>query len=372
MDKLSKYKANFSNILILVLAFFISSCACEFNSTEAIFATKSSFQKKPLPPLFIVNGDSDNNTAGGLQSIYYDYKKSKPDELQLRFLDENIRILASHPEVSIVIEAHCDSVGGIYFNDKLALERGMFLKSYLVSKGVALERMSINSIGSQTNANIKDNLDNKERRVNFIISSLIPVIPTVPVHNSIASSMKQIITSEKKQEAPIEILHSDPYKNTSIKGIIANTIEALTDISTTVTPLRAPAKLLLNGESDLLTAGELQSLFFEYKKHNIEKDQRAILDSNIIFLKANPTISLALEVHCDPVGGETYNLKLENKRLNFIINYLALHGITANRISKKIIGPKPASESKKIDQIDHSKQFFKTERRVNFIITTMH
>ncbi|MBC7711867.1 MAG: OmpA family protein [Rhizobacter sp.] len=344
MDYPNRNKVNFSSILIFVSFVLTSSCACEFVTNEALIVNKPSIKINPAPR-FVVNGESDTNSAGGLQSIYFEYKKSKTNELQSRFLDQNVQILSDNPDVSIILEAYCDPTGGNEYNLRLSKERGLYIKSYLVSKGIKSERILIKPVGSKSKASEISEVDFKnERRVNIIIHSVTPqdlVAPPDKVNQTKKS------TSQEK-----------PDLN-----------NALTDISNTVTLLRAPAKLLLNGESDLFTAGDLQSIFFEYKKHKIVKEQREILDKNILFLKANPKISFALEVHSDPIGGDAYNSKLEEKRLNYIISYLHNHGISPQRISNKIIGPKPTSNSQNNLQINNSKQFYKTERRMNFVIT---
>jgi outer membrane protein OmpA-like peptidoglycan-associated protein len=276
-----------------------------------------------------LNGNSDSNTAAGLQSIYFNYKKLSPDKPQQKVLDDNIKLLLLHPEISITLESHCDAFGNDGYNDQLAFKRAEFTAIYLKSKGIYPERLAIKIAGSKFAKSISSILDtneirqtfNKERRINFIISSLSTIIYTPS--------------------------------------------------------LQAPSILLPNGHSDLKEAGGIQSVFFNYKKTTIDNSQRDLLSKNLLYLKQNPNISFAIEVHCDSRGGSIFNTKLADKRYQFIKSYFVNKGIKAIRISKMLFVPSPSDDifsnnlSPSLTSLKEFQYNFNKERRVNFIITSL-
>jgi len=128
------------------------------------------------------------------------------------------------------------------------------------------------------------------------------------------------------------------------------------------------------GESDTETAGNLKTIYFDYKAVTLNKDQQANLDSNIEELIRNPDITVTLSSHSDSVGGPSYNEKLSSARARYVVNYMIRKGIATNRLTVKIIGvaePIVSDNSHQIKsytQILAYKKFFNKNRRINFII----
>jgi len=128
------------------------------------------------------------------------------------------------------------------------------------------------------------------------------------------------------------------------------------------------------GESDSESAGNLKSIYFDYKAVTLNKLQLNVLDSNIEELIRNPNITVTLSSHTDSVGGPRYNEKLSSARARYVVNYMIKKGIAADRISIKIVGmAEPiisdnSNQIKNYTQILSYKKFFNKNRRINFII----
>jgi len=73
--------------------------------------------------------------------------------------------------------------------------------------------------------------------------------------------------------------------------------------------------------------------FFDYDAYGLRDDARAALDGNAKLLRANPTVSLTIEGHCDERGTVEYNQALGEKRAQAARDYLLAAGIEAGRIS---------------------------------------
>ncbi len=74
--------------------------------------------------------------------IYYDFDKDLLRDLSKEKLDELSAYLAKHSELSLVIESHTDSRADVGYNEKLSERRAQSVIQYLVSKGIALDRIS--------------------------------------------------------------------------------------------------------------------------------------------------------------------------------------------------------------------------------------
>lgn len=62
-------------------------------------------------------------------------------------LDNAVELLARHPELVVEIDGHTDSTGPRPYNMSLSMLRAEALKSYLVSKGIATERLATRGHG---------------------------------------------------------------------------------------------------------------------------------------------------------------------------------------------------------------------------------
>ena len=79
-------------------------------------------------------------------------------------LDTAATYLHNHPAVNVVIEGHTDNTGTDKINDLLSKKRADAAKAYLVSKGIAEDRMTTKGYGS-TNP-IADNKTSEGRAIN--------------------------------------------------------------------------------------------------------------------------------------------------------------------------------------------------------------
>ena len=74
------------------------------------------------------------------------------------------------------------------------------------------------------------------------------------------------------------------------------------------------------------------------------------LDEVVAVMNAHPNVSLAIEGYADSQGASAYNLKLSEKRADFVINYLVKKGIAKERLVKSFYGEtKPAATNKTLE-----------------------
>ena len=94
-----------------------------------------------LEPVFKV-GDSF-----ALENIYYDFDKHniRPDAAEI--LDELVRTMRDNPTLKIELSSHTDSRGSHAYNEALSQRRAQSAVDYLVSRGIARDRMVARGYG---------------------------------------------------------------------------------------------------------------------------------------------------------------------------------------------------------------------------------
>jgi peptidoglycan-associated lipoprotein len=80
-------------------------------------------------------------------------------------------------------------------------------------------------------------------------------------------------------------------------------------------------------------ASPLKDVFFDFDKSNIKDDQKAALNEDVAWLKANTRAKLTVEGHCDERGTVEYNLALGERRAKAGKDYLVAAGVAADRIA---------------------------------------
>ena len=136
---------------------------------------------------------------------------------------------------------------------------------------------------------------------------------------------------------------------------------APTDAGMEVPSVSATAEI--NGDSDSGKAGDMRTVFFAFNSSELSADAKSVLDSNVEYLKANPTIEVQIEGHCDERGGVQYNIALGEKRAQTVRNYLMAMGVASSRITMISFGKeRPLS-------FGHDEDSWGQNRRGNFVIT---
>lgn len=120
-----------------------------------------------------LNGDSDSNTAGGLQTVYFGFNSSTLGGSTRSALDNNADFLNSNPAVDVQIEGHADERGGIQYNLALGERRAKAVRDYLVAKGIESKRISTISYGKERPVaeGHDESAWSKNRRANFVITA---------------------------------------------------------------------------------------------------------------------------------------------------------------------------------------------------------
>lgn len=105
----------------------------------------------------------------------------------------------------------------------------------------------------------------------------------------------------------------------------------------------------------------IKIILFDYDSYEIRADQRAAATGNGEFLRANSSVRVVIEGHCDERGSAQYNLGLGQKRADAIKEFLVGMGISADRIRTISYGKeKPAC-------LEQNEACWQTNRRGVFV-----
>jgi peptidoglycan-associated lipoprotein len=106
---------------------------------------------------------------------------------------------------------------------------------------------------------------------------------------------------------------------------------------------------------------EVRDAYFDYDKADIRPDARDALSKTADFLKANPSIKVTVEGHCDERGSTEYNLGLGQRRADAVKQYLASLGVPADRMTTVSFGKeKPFCQ-------EHNEACWQQNRRGHFV-----
>jgi outer membrane protein OmpA-like peptidoglycan-associated protein len=122
---------------------------------------------KPAPPKV--------NETFVINNVYYGFDSADLKTESFPALDEIVRMLNYYPTMVIEIGAHTDNIGPDSYNQKLSEARAQSVVKYLISKGIAPERLQAKGYGesmpiaSNQNPDGSDNPEGREknRRTEF-------------------------------------------------------------------------------------------------------------------------------------------------------------------------------------------------------------
>lgn len=132
---------------------------------------------KPAPlteeQIFARKTLAELNAEGVLGTVYFDFDKSDIREDARPILQKNAEYLLKWTSTRITVEGHCDSRGTAEYNLALGERRANAVKAYLVSLGVAADRILAVTKGKEQPVCTEENEDcwQRNRRGFFIFTA---------------------------------------------------------------------------------------------------------------------------------------------------------------------------------------------------------
>ncbi len=157
----------------LVACALVAGCKSkQTNSNENIETAPTGGQSTAIDtaPLSFDPMGSDSGKIDGLVTVHFGYDKSSLDSSAKKEIGQNVDWMKKNSGVKVQIEGHCDSRGTIEYNVALGERRANAVKAYMVSLGVAADRLSTISYGKEKPVETGDTEAawSKNRRANFV------------------------------------------------------------------------------------------------------------------------------------------------------------------------------------------------------------
>ena len=91
----------------------------------------------------------DLNKNSPLKPVYFELDSSELSAANQKALDENAALLKRYPSWAVTVEGHCDERGTAEYNLALGERRAIAARAYLVSLGIAADRLRTVSYGKE-------------------------------------------------------------------------------------------------------------------------------------------------------------------------------------------------------------------------------
>jgi peptidoglycan-associated lipoprotein len=110
--------------------------------------------------------------------IHFEQAKSDLSDSAKMILDQKVKIFDANPGLRVIINGYASLPGTDDYNLLLGLRRSIAARDYLLSKGVASERVEASTRGSQrpVAAGAGEDVDRQNRRAQFRVLNSAPYL----------------------------------------------------------------------------------------------------------------------------------------------------------------------------------------------------
>lgn len=164
-----------------------TSFATECNTFYMLNVSKEGYETTMFPVAELKGGAFKMNlalqpveveitaTEVKLKDIYFEFNESNITQQGAQELDKLVSVMNNRPEMKILVKSHTDSKGAADYNQKLSERRAQATVQYVMSKGIAKERLSAEGVGSAQPLidcqPCTEEEDAKNRRSQFLINN---------------------------------------------------------------------------------------------------------------------------------------------------------------------------------------------------------
>ena len=114
--------------------------------------------------------------GAALKDVYYQFDSVELEGEAIEILKKNAEWLKANPKARVEVEGHCDDVGSAEYNLALGAKRAQTAKDFLVSQGIATERLVTISYGKEAPAcfDLTEECRVRNRRARFVMFTELP------------------------------------------------------------------------------------------------------------------------------------------------------------------------------------------------------
>ncbi|MFY9673162.1 MAG: peptidoglycan-associated lipoprotein Pal [Terriglobales bacterium] len=147
--------------LLIVLGAILLSAGCAKKAAKvtpapapspapaATVAAKQPAAEQPKPAAATPGLSDEELFARNVKDVFFDYNKAEVRTDETSTAQRDAEFLRQHPNISVLIEGHCDDRGSIEYNLALGTSRAESMKQTLLTDGVAADRIKTISYGKE-------------------------------------------------------------------------------------------------------------------------------------------------------------------------------------------------------------------------------
>ena len=129
-------------------------------------------------------------------------------------------------------------------------------------------------------------------------------------------------------------------------------------------PMDESDEILSMSLEDINAQSPLADVQFGYDSAALTGEARMSLDTNVRWLRRNPSVTILIEGHCDERGTVEYNLALGERRAMAVYNFIVSSGVPSERMKTISYGKEfPVDPG-------HHEAAWAANRRAHFLITS--
>ena len=114
--------------------------------------------------------------GAALKDVYYQFDSVDLEGEAIEILKKNAEWMKANPKARVEVEGHCDDVGSAEYNLALGAKRAQTAKDFLISQGIATERLVTISYGKEAPAcfELTEECRVRNRRARFVMFTELP------------------------------------------------------------------------------------------------------------------------------------------------------------------------------------------------------
>jgi len=209
----------------------------------------------------------------------------------------------------------------------------------------------------------------------FLKAGTIPVILEANVvHNETKetetyclSKTFEVMTAEQILANNTKTQPADTATQSIDTTVIAAVNNVISDTSATV--IAAVNETVSSNTTTPVNIPELQNVYFDFNRADVNSVAAGILDQNIAMLKTGSELKIIITAHADSQGDAAYNKILSERRAKSVYDYITSKGIDKSRISEtKGMGedvPPAVNSETPVNTI----KYYKLSRRCEITVT---
>jgi peptidoglycan-associated lipoprotein len=173
--------------LTILLGAMLLSYACSssepvkaglFSPPQSLSGTATAVAARSLSSMEAISRGVAAVTPPGaaLKDVYYQFDSVELEGEAIEILKKNAEWLKANPKARVEVEGHCDDVGSAEYNLALGAKRAQTAKDFLVSQGIASERLVTISYGKEAPAcfELTEECRVRNRRARFVMFTELP------------------------------------------------------------------------------------------------------------------------------------------------------------------------------------------------------